>query len=63
MNDTYKVPVIAGSSPNCGFALTGRHSVEGRNIFIPSSEKAGMLSFMIWISIIAISALTPNAVR
>ena len=39
MNDTYKVPVIAGSSPNCGFALTGRHSVEGRNIFIPSSEK------------------------
>lgn len=35
----------------------GRHSVEGRNIFIPSSEKAGMLSFMIWISIIAISAI------
>ena len=33
MNDTYKVPVIAGSSPNCGFALTGRHSVEGRNIY------------------------------
>ena len=60
--DTYKVPVTAGRRPYCGAALTGRHSDDGRNILIPTSLKAGILSFKICISIIPISAATTKAI-
>lgn len=60
--DTYKVPVTAGRRPYCGAALTGRHSDDGRNILIPTSFNAGILSFKICISIIPISAATTKAI-
>ena len=60
--DTYKVPVIAGRRPYCGVALTGRHSDDGRNILIPTSLKAGILSFKICINIIPISAATTKVI-
>ena len=59
--DTYKVPVTAGRRPYCGAALTGRHSDDGRNILIPTSLNAGILSIKICISIIPISAATTKA--
>ncbi len=60
--DTYKVPVTAGRRPYCGAALTGRHSDDGRNILIPTSLNAGILSIKICISIIPISAATTKAI-